>query len=66
MSELYCKFQIPASNTVGGVAETETVLQSVTDGRTYVRIRVKLYTPPHFMAEHKNHDNRFLQLMNLP
>ena len=27
MSELCCKFQIPASNTVGGVAETGTVLQ---------------------------------------
>ena len=33
MSELCCKFQIPASNTVGGVAETKTVLQSVTDVR---------------------------------
>ena len=27
MSELACKFQIPASNVVGGVAETRTVLQ---------------------------------------
>ena len=33
MSELSCKFQITASNTVGGVAETKTVLQSVTDVR---------------------------------
>ena len=31
-------FQIPASNTVGGVAETRTLLQSVTDGRTDVCI----------------------------
>ena len=28
--------QIRASNTVGGVAETRTVLKSVTNGRTYV------------------------------
>ena len=27
MSELYYKFQIPASNIVGGVVETQTVLQ---------------------------------------
>ena len=54
MSELCCKFQIPASITVGGVAETRTVLQSVTDGQTYIhmylRIRVKLYATPHFVA----------------
>ena len=37
MSELCCNFQIPASNTLGGVAETRIVLQSVTDVRTYVR-----------------------------
>ena len=29
MSELFSKFKIPTSNTVGGVAETQTVLQSV-------------------------------------
>ena len=27
MSELCCKFQMPASNTVGGVAETQTVVR---------------------------------------
>ena len=37
MPELCCKFQIPASNTAGGVAETITVLQSVMDVRTDVR-----------------------------
>ena len=34
MSELCCKFQIPALNNVGGVAETIAVVQSVTDVRT--------------------------------
>ena len=34
MSKLCCKFQIPASNIVGGVAETQTRLQSVMDGQT--------------------------------
>ena len=29
ISELYCKFQIPASNTVGGVADTQTVLSVI-------------------------------------
>ena len=29
MSELYCKFQSPASNTVEGIGETRTVLQIV-------------------------------------
>ena len=33
MSELCCKFQIPALNTVGLVAETRTLLQSRTDGQ---------------------------------
>ena len=37
MSELYCKFQIPASNTVGGLAETTIVLQSMTNGQMKVR-----------------------------
>ena len=27
MSELYCKFKMPASNFVGGVAETQTVVR---------------------------------------
>ena len=27
MSELCCKFQMPALNTVGGVAETQTVVR---------------------------------------
>ena len=27
MSELWCKFQMPASNTVGGVVETQTVVR---------------------------------------
>ena len=36
MSELCYKFQVPASNTLRGVAETRTVLKSVTDVR-YVR-----------------------------
>ena len=27
MSELCCKFQMPASNTVGGTAETQTVVR---------------------------------------
>ena len=35
ISELCCKFEIPASKTVGGVGETRILLQSVTDGRTY-------------------------------
>ena len=57
MTELCCKFKIPELNTVGGVAETRTLLQSVMDrqmdgdrkrgGWT----RVKLYAPPNFMAE---------------
>ena len=34
------------SNTVGGAAETRTVLQII----MYVRIRVKLYAPPHFVV----------------
>ena len=55
MSELCCKFQIPVSNTVGEVAETRIVLQSVTETRmdesTCVWTRVKLYAPPHFVAE---------------
>ena len=50
MSEVYFKFQVPASNALGGGAETKTVLKSVTDVRTYVRTyvrtRVKLYAPP--------------------
>ena len=29
--EFYCKFQIPALNTIGGVAETRTVLGGVMD-----------------------------------
>ena len=29
MSELFSKFEIPTSNTLGGVAETQTVLQCV-------------------------------------
>ena len=33
MSELYFKFQVPASNTLGGVGETRTVLKSLTDVR---------------------------------
>ena len=33
MSELGCNFQIPASDTIGGVVETRTLLQNVTDGR---------------------------------
>ena len=37
MSELWCKIQVPAFNTVGGVVETITVLQSVTDRRMHVR-----------------------------
>ena len=35
MSELCCKIQVPALNTVGGVTETRTVLQSLTEGHTY-------------------------------
>ena len=29
MSELFSKFEIPTSNTLGGVAETQTVLKCV-------------------------------------
>ena len=36
MSELYCKFQIHALYTLGGVAETRTVLRSMTDARADV------------------------------
>ena len=50
MSELHSKFQVPALNALGGVAGTRTVLKSVTDERMYVRTRVKLYAPPHFVA----------------
>ena len=39
MSERCCKSQIPGSNTVGGVAETRTVLQSTID----VQIDVCMY-----------------------
>ena len=42
---------------VKDVAETRTVLQSVTygrmDTRTFARTRVKLYVFPHFVAGHK-------------
>ena len=37
MSDMYRKFQIPTSNTVERVAETQTKLQSVTEGCTYRR-----------------------------
>ena len=37
MSELCCKFQMPASHTVGGVSEIRTVLQRVTDRRMEVQ-----------------------------
>ena len=50
MSDLCRKFQVPASNTAGGVVETRTVLQSVTDVRTYVRTGAELYASPHFVA----------------
>ena len=54
ISELCFKYQVPASNILGGVAETRTVLKTLTDVRTYVRLfarkRVKLYAPPHFVA----------------
>ena len=52
MSELRSKSQIYAPDTVRGVVKTRTVLQSVTDGHTYVQIRVKLYAPPYFVAGH--------------
>ena len=63
MSNALCfKFQVPASNTLGGVAQTRTVLKSVTNVRMYVRmyvrIRVKLYAPPHFVAGAKNHSEK--------
>ena len=41
ISELCCKFQIPAFKSVGGVAETRTVVKSV----TYVRMYVSTYVP---------------------
>ena len=55
MSKLCCKFQIPASNAVGGVtvAETRRVLQSVMDEQTDVCIdkgKDTVYAPPHFVA----------------
>ena len=37
MSELSCKFQMPASHTAGGVSEIRTVLQRVTDRRMEVQ-----------------------------
>ena len=46
MSELCCKFQIPASNTV--VVETLTVLQSVTDMGIN---KGKTIRPPLFVAK---------------
>ena len=52
MSELNCKAQISASNTIGGVAETRTVLLSVTD----VYTDKGLYAPPHFVAGAKERD----------
>ena len=54
MSKLCCKFQTPAPNTIGGIAETQIVQPSVTYIWTYVRTRVKLYAPPHFVAGHEN------------
>ena len=55
MSELCCKSQIPASSTVGGLAETRTVLRSVTDGQMEVRTdKDKTIRPPHIVAGHKN------------
>ena len=39
MSESSCKFQIPASNTVGGDAKLRAVQKSV----TYVRMYVRMY-----------------------
>ena len=36
ISELCFNFQIPASNTLGGVVETRTVLKRMTDVRMYV------------------------------
>ena len=57
MSELYCKFQIPASNTVGRVVETKTFYKvGWTDGRMEVcTTKVKLYAPPHFMLAAEKH-----------
>ena len=37
MSELCCKFQMPASHTAGGVSEIKTGLQRVTDRRMEVQ-----------------------------
>ena len=45
MSELHCKFQFNALSTVG-VAETTTVLQSVTD-------KGKTIYPHHFVTGHE-------------
>ena len=45
MSELCYKFQVPASNTLGGVAETIIVLKSVTYVRMYVRTKGKIICP---------------------
>ena len=42
--EQHSKFQIPASNNVGGVAETGTVLQSVTDICMYSYICTLIWT----------------------
>ena len=51
MSELYCKFQISASNTVGGLAETIIVLQSMTNGQMKVRTdKDKTLCPAHIVA----------------
>ena len=51
MSEVCLKFQVHASNTVGGLAETRTVLQSVTDGQTDIHTdKGKTICPSHFRS----------------
>ena len=62
MSELYCKCQIPASNTVGGLAETTIVLQSMTNGQMKVRTdKDKTLCPAHIVAGAKT--RAFLALL---